>query len=393
MATLSLMARIGLDGSGYFLGMKKAEGAAKNLSRELNGNLKGSIAAAFGTAAIVEYTRRTIEFASHLQDMSDRVDVSTDALQEWGFAAKQNGSDIDEVVGFFEKLGQAREKALSGNAEAIASFKKLGVATGDLKKKRVEDIGLQVGKTIQNGDVQNLIGALKSVGGKGAGALVPTFKSDLESMAADARRVGAVMRLESIEKLKSLGDQFDILAMRLRGPFADAISTTLSVFKMLGTGVAAISQFIGVMSVSSGKDATAGKGMSFSGGTAFTPFGKNVSSTQVSPSQNPKGKWDEAMEAFNKVFKDAAEQEIKDDEEMRRRAKLRAQARGEATAAGAGHPDKPSVNSLQQIGAYIGGANPMLQTAQKSEKHLEIIKQTLIKQARAASVDDGGIFA
>ncbi len=391
MATLSLMARIGLDGSGYFLGMKKAEGAAKQLARELSGSLKGSIAAAFGTAAIVEYTRRTIEFASHLQDMSDRVDVSTDALQEWGFAAKQNGSNIDEVVGFFEKLGVAREKALSGNQEFIASFKKLGVATGDLKKKRLEDLGMQVGKTIQNGDVQNLIGALKSVGGKGAGALVPTFKSDLEAMAADARRLGAVMRAESIEKLKSLGDQFDILAMRLRGPFADAISATLSVFKMLGTGIAAISQFIGVMSVSRGKDQTAGKGMSFNGGTAFTPFGNNVSSAQVSPSQNPESQWAEATKAFNKVFKDAAEQELKDDEEMRRRAALRKKAQGDATSAGNGHADKPSVNSLQQIGAYIGGANPMLQTAQKSEGHLKVIRDAILKRPVIAS--DEGIFA
>lgn len=388
MAQLSLMARLGLDGSGYFLGMKRAEGSAKNLSHEFNSNLKGAIAGAFGTFALIEYTKKTIEFASHLNDLSDRTDVSTDALQEWGFAAKQNGSNIDEVVSFFEKLGAAREKALGGSQQDIAWFKKLGVATDDLKKKRLEGIGLQVGKTIQNGDVQNLIGALKGVGGKGAGALVPTFKSDLEEMAKAAREAGAIMKLETIEKLDAFGDELDVLAMRLRGPFADAITSVLRAGNIMVTGVKAIMAYLG-QAAGDGKS-TPRKIIDVIG--AMSPLG--VAARMFTPLRDDSitRKKEDPFEAFKKVFSDAAEQEISDQQEIERRRKLRLEARTAATSS-LGHSEKMSVTAREQIGAYISGANPLLQTAQRSEKHLESIKKALLQKNVGGFQNSEDIYA
>ncbi len=254
MSLLSLLVKLSADGSGFNIVMKQAEGSVKKLSHEFNSELKRSIAEAFGVYALVEFTKKTIEFAAKISDLSERTGVSTDALQEWSYAAKQNGSDIDAVVGFFEKLGVARAKALGNNQESIASFERLGITLDDLKKKRLEDIGVGIGRTVLKGDPQNLGGALRDVGGRGATGLIATFKGDVEQLGKAARDAGVVIKEDTIDQLKELGDEFENFVAMLRGPMATGLIATISVLNMLVTGVKAIAAFFGVLSTGGGSE-------------------------------------------------------------------------------------------------------------------------------------------
>lgn len=379
MAELRLLAWLGMDGSGFMRTAKQAEGAVKSLSNQFNGNLKGAIAGAFGVGALLYYEKKVIEFASHINDLSDRIGVSTDALQEWSYAAKQNGADIDDVVGFFEKLGQARQKALGNNQESIASFKKLGITLDDLKKKRLEDIGIGIGKKVMGGDAQNLGASLRDVGGRGATKLITTFKGDVEALSKAARDAGAVIKNDTIQRLDDLGDAMDNFAATLRGPMATALLFVVDTMNMLVTGVKAVAQFLGVLSTGGAKSSTAGKNVTFNGGTAYTPFGNNVTGQTVSATSNPEDDtFKKAKEAFSKVFADAAEQELKSQQDRAAKRALRQQVI--PTGLNAGKAEKMSVTAREQIGAYIGGANPLLQVAQRSEKHLEAIKKALMQK-------------
>lgn len=223
MAFLSIMARFGMDATGFKAGIKQVESASKGLSRDLNSNLKGAIAGAFGTAAIVAAGKATLDYAGQIADLSERLGVSTDALQEFDFAARLSGTNLETFTGFLEKLSVSREEALQGNDELRESFARLGVSLEDLRTKRLEEITRQIGRAVQGGDVQQLMPSLKGVGGRGAGALVPTFRMGLEDAAQQARSVGAIISPEDIAALDEIGDRFTVLAKIIQGPMANAI--------------------------------------------------------------------------------------------------------------------------------------------------------------------------
>jgi len=253
MAFLSIMARFGMDATGFKAGIKQVESASKGLSRDLNGNLKGAIAGAFGTAAIVAAGKATMDYAGQIADLSERLGVSTDALQEMDFAARLTGTNLETFTGFLEKLSVSREEALQGNDELRDSFARLGVSLEDLRTKRLEDLTRQIGRAIQGGDVQQLMPALKGVGGRGAGALVPTFKMGLEEAGHQARAANAIISAEDIAALDEAGDQFSALFQIIRAQLAPA---------MIWLGEAAIDAVYGI------RAAAAALGEAF---TVFTP--------------------------------------------------------------------------------------------------------------------------
>ena len=227
MAFLSIMARFGMDATGFKAGIKQVESASKGLSRDLNANLKGAIAGAFGTAAIVAAGKATMDYAGQIADLSERLGVSTDALQEMDFAARLTGTNLETFTGFLEKLSVSREEALQGNDELRDSFARLGVSLEDLRTKRLEDLTRQIGRAIQGGDVQQLMPALKGVGGRGAGALAPTFKLGLEEAGQQARSANAIISAEDIAALDEAGDKFSALARTMTGLLAPAIVSVI----------------------------------------------------------------------------------------------------------------------------------------------------------------------
>jgi len=227
MAFLSIMARFGMDATGFKAGIKQVESASKGLSRDLNANLKGAIAGAFGTAAIVAAGKATLDYAGQIADLSQRLGVSTDALQEFDFAARLSGTNLETFTGFMEKLSVSREEALDGNDEMIASFARLGVSLEDLRSKRLEEITRQIGQAVKSGDAQQLMPALKGVGGGAAGALVPTFKMGLDEAAQQARGAGAIISAEDIAALDEAGDRFAALARTMSGLLAPAIVSVI----------------------------------------------------------------------------------------------------------------------------------------------------------------------
>jgi len=227
MAFLSIMARFGMDATGFKAGIKQVESASKGLSRDLNGNLKGAIAGAFGTAAIVAAGKATMDYAGQIADLSERLGVSTDALQEMDFAARLTGTNLETFTGFLEKLSVSREEALQGNDELRDSFARLGVSLEDLRTKRLEDLTRQIGRAVQGGDAQQLMPTLRGIGGKSAGALVPTFKMGLDEAAQQARGAGAIISPEDIAALDEAGDKFTALARTMTGLIAPAIASVI----------------------------------------------------------------------------------------------------------------------------------------------------------------------
>lgn len=207
MSWLSFIAELGINISPFVQGLQKGQTEATKFGKAVANRLKNSLGAAFAGAQIVDLVKDTIEYGGAITDLSERLDVSKKAIQEWNYAANQNGASAEHVTAFFEHIADAQSRALEGNTETLESFRRLGVRLKDLQTLRVEDIGKKIAESVRTGDIQKLVPDLKDIGGKSATALATAFKSGLADAAEEAHRFGAIMDDELIARMDQLGDK------------------------------------------------------------------------------------------------------------------------------------------------------------------------------------------
>jgi hypothetical protein len=123
----------------YKRGVKRMEDSTNKFKKNLKG-VKGAVLAAFGTAAIAgmglairKLTKDSLAFADALGKNADRIGISTDALQEYAFAADLAGISQDTLEKGLLKLNDTLgDAALNGGATARA-VDQLGLSLDELK--------------------------------------------------------------------------------------------------------------------------------------------------------------------------------------------------------------------------------------------------------------------
>lgn len=229
----SLMATLGLNTTAFKEKLLEAQAESRAIGREIGEALADvgkEKVGAFGTVAgLEELSRKTVEYGEKIFTLSARLGISTDAAQKWDYALKQNGGSLDEAAGFFEKLAVARLKVESGAKGSdllIESFRQLGVSIEDLRSKRLEDIATQIGEAFKEGDPQKLIGALRTVGGKGAGSLVAALRGGISEQLNEA----PLIKESDIIGLKEIADDaksFWSSVLATVGPLVEHVYTGL----------------------------------------------------------------------------------------------------------------------------------------------------------------------
>ena len=123
--------------------LRKAETATKNTSRKMTANfksvgnslkrVKGNAAAAtavivgLGTGAMANLARQAIRTANDLGDIAQKLGISSSALQEFQFAANQNGVAIQALNMGLQRFGRRAAEAANGTGEAKDAIKQLGI--------------------------------------------------------------------------------------------------------------------------------------------------------------------------------------------------------------------------------------------------------------------------
>lgn len=212
----SLIAVLGANISPFTRELNRARGEAKAIGGKIAGDFKGELvgrlAGVASVAGVALGIERVVALGGKISDLSARLGISTDAVQEWDYALKQNGGTIESAVTFFEKLAVSRALAFKGGdagKAAADAFEKLGVSMDDLKSKRIEDIGAKIAKTFDGADPQRFIESLKEVGGKSAGDMVAAFSSGFAQMMSQAREFGQVLDESTVAALDKAGDTMD----------------------------------------------------------------------------------------------------------------------------------------------------------------------------------------
>lgn len=361
---LDLKAFVSLDGTGFQSGLNKLQSVA--------GNLQSQIAGAFSIGAIATLTKKTIDYAGHVNDLSDRLGVSTDFLQEFQYVAQQTGTDLDKLARVMEEVRDNRNKALGGDSKALAQFAAFGITQEQLRSARLEDlISGPIASAFQSGDVQGKLGeAWRRLGGRGAGELVAGFTDGFAEGRARAHQAGAVMTEDIIAQLDELGDRFAILGQQIMATVGNAI---IRVVENLRLGVMTIGAiFNGIVAFL---------------GRAFRGFG---------PGQAAEAGW----EAFQNTMGEFFVQLWDENERREQRAEQRRQRQRPQGV----EPTEPNItrqraermeaiqsgDSLTRVGNFLGSSRDVLaHVANQQLTVLQIIAQNTSRIGR--STNTGGI--
>jgi hypothetical protein len=209
---------------------------AANSTSALGSAMKGM--AAFMTVDFLQaQVQQIIAYGGEVSDLSARMGISTTAVQQWDFALKQNGSSIDAAVPFFERLAQARDKALGGDEKSTKSFERFGIGLDQLRKSKQDNdlagVAGQIADTYKKGaNPQQFMGDLRNIGGRAAGELVAAFQGGLQELFANA----PVIDKPFISQLDAVGDKMDELRQRFMGIFAPVVAVAGTVATTMAEG-------------------------------------------------------------------------------------------------------------------------------------------------------------
>lgn len=210
-------------------------------------------AAALGAVGIagakaLTQAREAMTLAGQLMDASERLQVSTDALQEWRHVAVETGADAsaadEAIAGFTKRLGEA---TLGLSKKAAKPFAALGLSPDDLRQfGSVEAAMDEVVKRIANLSDEAQKAALTDK--LGLGPLQNAVRrggDEIERLRTQAQELGIVMDAELIQRADQADEKFDqlsrVIDIQLKSAFVDlapAIVTAIGLIADLATALA-----------------------------------------------------------------------------------------------------------------------------------------------------------
>ena len=262
MPGLRLMAELGLDGSGFEAGFKRAEGLAHGVAH----GIKDFVVEAVGVGAIGVAISKTVETAKELIDTSERLAVAPEQLQVLRQAAKDSNLEFDKMAEAFEKIDIARQRAFAGGPEgikALRAFGGAGITTDILRNQTAAQLFTgPLANLARNRNPEEIGVIFRDLGIKAFGGLIPVLKTNFDELGKQMKKMGAIMDTETAVKLKHLGDELSLISQIVLAQLGPAlvklIETLYEGILKLGKTVAGASGFFGAGTAGMGAGGTVG---------------------------------------------------------------------------------------------------------------------------------------
>jgi len=245
MAIFSLIAKLGLDGSTFETGLKRAT----SLADKFRYSVSAQLGSALSVASVAAFTSKVIETADAIGDLSEQLNISTDDVQRLQVLASQTGVSFETMAKAITKVSQERLKAIEEGGPARDYFKALGFSVAELNDKSLSNIELITkmgqahmasGKSAQTqAAIMDLLGekAFKAAGAmakiKDLGPIDLITKDQIDAIGQMADRLDEVQR------------QLVVSAVPTVNFWADALERAVADEKDLADGVKGILQQLG----------------------------------------------------------------------------------------------------------------------------------------------------
>lgn len=235
-----LAARLSLEAENFNNGIKSALREGKEWEKQIKPSMEitkdwGLAMTATGGAiltAMFAATKATADYADNLNDMSQKVGVSTETLSKWGFAAEQSGSTLEGVGTGLKILAKNMELATAGGKAQTAAFaaagittKQLAAAGGDVNKI----LPLLADSFAKSEDGAGKTAIAMQLLGKSGTELIPMLNAGsagLDEMGLAAERTGRVVSQDAARAADEFNDRLAELEGSMKG-MAGVVGTVL----------------------------------------------------------------------------------------------------------------------------------------------------------------------
>lgn len=232
MATIaSLVVKIAADTAELRTNMEKATSTIEKTAKVM--------AAAWVVREVVQATMAVVDYASTINDMSQRTGIGTKALQELKFAAGEVGVGFDSVVG---AIGQMQNRLSSGDKSAVGAVRELGLSFKELQSLAPEAQFSAIASKINAvQDPADRVRIAMDLFGRSGAHMLPLLASDLDETKARFAELGLEIDGRTIKAMDDFGDAIDrvevggsALVARALSPMIEALGSLNGVTKASG---------------------------------------------------------------------------------------------------------------------------------------------------------------
>lgn len=179
-----LLVSIGTDTKELSKGLGQAQKDIQGFVGGAN-KLLGLIGFSVTAAAMIDLTKKTIEYGEELNKLSEQTGLAASEIAKLKYVAEQSDTSIGAVAGSFKFLSRAMNEAKNGNADAIQTFSRFHVEfqNADGSLRNYKDVMLDVADRIKNTSNQTVVLAeSQKLLGRNVQELLPLFKEGSEGI-------------------------------------------------------------------------------------------------------------------------------------------------------------------------------------------------------------------
>lgn len=252
MNVFELFAKLGLDTTEYDEGLQGAEKSASSFGANLKkgiGVAAGVSAAAItavtgatvaGTKAFVEGVSSVAEYGDRIDKMSQKMNLSAEAFQEWDFIMQHAGTSIESMQASIKTLSNAAE---TGNE----AFERLGITEEEIASMSGEELFGATITALQSVEDETertyLAGQLLGRGATELGALLNMSAEETAEMRQQVHDLGGVLSDDAVknaatfqDSLQNMQTSFDGLKNNMLTEFLPSFSTVMDGLSLVFSG-------------------------------------------------------------------------------------------------------------------------------------------------------------
>jgi hypothetical protein len=235
MALLNLIGRISLNTGPFDAGLNSIQAKAA----QAGAMLTRAFAPYIGAAAITAQARKTIQFASSINDLSEATGVSSERLQEFDHALRQNGSTLEAGAKALKMIAEARKQALKDpGGDAARAFSQFGISIDALRS--ITDAGelfLRLSDAVKGTAIDlNVMPQLLELIGVRNQQVIPAMIAGLREAGEQAQRLGLVMDNATVKSLDEASDAMDRFGKRIMTGLAPVLASLFETLVKIGHG-------------------------------------------------------------------------------------------------------------------------------------------------------------
>lgn len=254
MSTIDeLVVRIRADSAQLQAELANATQAVRQASTVMGSSMNSvrdafrALVPALSVAALIEFGKRAIDAAGHINDLADRIGFSAGTLSALEIPLASAGSGLDEFALGINKLNDTLGNALAKNQQAVKAFHDLGLSVNSLKNMTPEQRFYEVVKALgKTKDQSELTMKGMNLLGKAFAVLQPTLKEhnfDIGKVVDEHNKLGDALGPDKLKRIDDFGDAMREAAIKARNGFLGAFADILNIIDTVGGFIDKVKQF------------------------------------------------------------------------------------------------------------------------------------------------------